>query len=207
MTAPLPDPHPLYPLLDSLSQRQHPVLLQRNRALAADGRHYRPAAVLLGIVPIDGSWHILLTRRSERLREHSGQIALPGGRRDDGDPCLTATALRETAEETGIDAGYWHTFPALPPLYTPSGYAVHAVPALGTHPVSPLAQPAEVAEIFYLPLTLARRADAYHWQSFSHNGTNTATPALDYRHYHIWGATACILYSLTTHDLCETAGF
>src|SRR4029453_2430159 len=74
--------------------------------------HGRPriAAVLLLIYPRNGIPHIVFTRRTETLARHQGQISLPGGSRDPGDPTLEATALRETEEEIGVptrDVDLW----------------------------------------------------------------------------------------------------
>lgn len=156
----------------------------------------REAAVLLGMVCRDSQWQILLTRRNAALPEHAGQIALAGGRKDATDTSLTHTALRETAEETGIGAEHWQTFPQFQPYYTPSGYVVSPVPALctGNPPTFPNA--AEVEEIFYLPLPLALDNRSYQNRTLTHNGRRIDTPALPYLHYDIWGLTAMILYDL-----------
>lgn len=63
----------------------------------------RPAAVLIPMVQTHGEWHVLFIRRTEVEGDlHSGQVALPGGKRDRGDESLSAAALRETNEELGI---------------------------------------------------------------------------------------------------------
>ncbi len=77
--------------------------------------------MLLAVVRHEAQWQILLTRRADSLRHHAGQIALAGGRRDAQDPNLTATALRETAEETGIEASALASFPAAARLLHPLG--------------------------------------------------------------------------------------
>lgn len=69
------------------------------------GEGERPAAVLLGLRPGAEGPELLLVRRADHLDEHAGQIALPGGRMDAGDGHPGATALREAAEETGLDPG------------------------------------------------------------------------------------------------------
>ena len=175
-----------------------PAPLQQTRNRMFQGGDFRQAAVLLAVVQHEAQWQILLTRRADSLRHHTGQIALAGGRRDAQDPNLTATALREAAEETGIEAAHWQTFPQLPAYFTPSGYAVAPVPALSAE--SPLTRPNadEVAEIFYLPLDFALYTANYQSRAFTHNGLTLSTPTLPYRHYDIWGLTAMIL-----HDLAE----
>ncbi|MDO5640202.1 MAG: CoA pyrophosphatase [Neisseria sp.] len=167
---------------------------QRNRILQT--AQHREAAVLLAAVYREAEWQILLTRRADTLRQHTGQIALAGGRRDGSDNSLVCTALRETREETGIDTGLWQTFPQLPPYYTPSGYAVSPVPALCEESPPTRANAAEVAEIFYLPLDFALTQENYASRAFTHQGRTLSVPALPYLHYDIWGLTAMILYDL-----------
>ena len=62
----------------------------------------KPAAVLMPLLRQDSAWHILLTRRRDDLPEHSGQVAFPGGRADEGDATPEDTALRESREEIGL---------------------------------------------------------------------------------------------------------
>lgn len=173
-----------------------PAATRSRRNALLDGIEMHEAAVLLAVVFRERQWQVLLTRRNATLPHHPGQVAFAGGRRDTEDENLTRTALRETAEETGIDAACWQTFPPLRPYYTPSGYAVSPVPAISaTNPsVQPNAE--EVDEIFYLPLHTALNTSLYRQRSFSHNGQTLSTPALPYLHYDIWGMTAMILYDL-----------
>lgn len=171
-----------------------PLRQQRNELLQAAS--HREAAVLLAVVYREAQWQILLTRRADTLRHHTGQIALAGGRRDNADANLTCTALRETTEETGIEAAHWQTFPLLPRYYTPSGYAVSPVPALCTDNPPTQANADEVAEIFYLPLSFALQQNHYASRRFTHEGRTLDVPTLPYQHYDIWGLTAMILYDL-----------
>ncbi|MCP1771814.1 8-oxo-dGTP pyrophosphatase MutT (NUDIX family) [Neisseria perflava] len=156
------------------------------------------AAVLLPVVCRQQQWQLLLTRRADTLRHHTGQVALPGGRWEPQDADFNQTALRETEEETGISAAAWQTFPLLPPHYTPSGYEVHPVPALYTaaHAPHTVPNPDEVAEIFYVPLYTVLDTTAYRSRPLQFNGSSIDAPVLPYLHYNIWGLTAIILYSL-----------
>lgn len=174
---------------------EYPSLMQqtRNRLI---GCACRKAAVLIGVVWHEEQWQIVMTRRADSLRHHTGQIALPGGRQDAQDADANAAALRETHEETGINSNQWQIFAPLPPHYSPSGYEVHPVAALCRH--SPTTQPNadEVAEIFYLPLEVALDSSRYAQRPLTVNGQTISVPALPFRHYDIWGLTAAVLYGL-----------
>jgi hypothetical protein len=167
---------------------------ERNQLVTAQTA--KEAAVLVGIVLHEGAWQILLTKRAETLRQHTGQIAFAGGRKDAQDDSLTATALREADEETAIPITAWQTFAPLPFYDTPSGYRVTPVPAVCTQPVNPKANPDEVAKIFYLPLDFALNLQNYTFRQLHHNNQTLALPTLPFRHYDIWGLTAIILYGL-----------
>lgn len=167
---------------------------ERNQLFTA--HTVKEAAVLVGIVLHEGAWQILLTKRAETLRQHTGQIALAGGRKDAQDDSLTATALREAYEETAIPIAAWQTFAPLPFYDTPSGYRVTPVPAICTQPVNPKANPDEVAEIFYLPLDFALNLQNYSYRHLHHNNQTLALPALLFQRYDIWGLTAIIIYGL-----------
>lgn len=156
----------------------------------------RNAAVLLPIFKEETEWKILLTRRTSSLRRHSGEIALPGGKQDPDDADLTATATRETWEETGIPPSHWQTFPPLSPYYTPSGYSVHPVPALSARPPHTSPNPEEVDEIFDIPLKQVLNLHAYGKQPLTYQAQHLEMPVLVYRHHKIWGLTAMILHGL-----------
>ena len=170
--------------------------MQAERNQLATPKTVKKAAVLVGIVLHEGAWQILLTKRAETLRQHTGQIAFAGGRKDAQDDSLTATALREADEETAIPITAWQTFAPLPFYDTPSGYRVTPVPAVCTQPVNPKANPDEVAKIFYLPLDFALNLQNYTFRQLHHNNQTLALPTLPFRHYDIWGLTAIILYGL-----------
>ena len=137
----------------------------------------------------------MLTRRTDSLRHHGGQIAFPGGRQDPTDGgSHTATALREAAEEIHTPPESWQTFPPLAPFYTPAGYAVRPVPALHTGGTW-RASPGEVAEIFLIPLATALNPANYRFRPLPQDPA-VSVPALPYLHYDIWGLTAAVLYHI-----------
>lgn len=181
-------------LIHFLTQASHfSSRMQAERNQLVTTHTVKEAAVLVGIVLHEGAWQILLTKRAETLRQHTGQIAFAGGRKDAQDDSLTATALREAYEETAIPITAWQTFAPLPFYDTPSGYRVTPVLAVCVQHVKPKANPDEVAEIFYLPLDFALNLQNYTFRQLHHNNQTIALP---FRHYDIWGLTAIILYGL-----------
>jgi 8-oxo-dGTP pyrophosphatase MutT (NUDIX family) len=130
--------------------------LRDHRPQAADAPDARPAAVALVLLEGPQGLEILLIRRAERADDAwSGQIALPGGRYDAGDPDLEATAVRETREETGVDLSGAERLGVLDDLYPRTS----TLPPVVVRPfVFALARRAalvpsdEVQRAFWLPL-------------------------------------------------------
>jgi 8-oxo-dGTP pyrophosphatase MutT (NUDIX family) len=156
------------------------------------------AAVLTGLIEREDGYHVLLTRRSDRLRKHGGQVAFPGGRSDPGETPWQ-TALREAQEEVGLDPAHV-TLAGLSTSYrTGTGYLVTPVVAF----ISPDAvlepNADEVADIFETPFAHLMDLSNYEQRSY-------ALPDGGTRHYYamtwgeqlIWGATAGMLRAL--HD-------
>ena len=85
-----------------------------------------PAAVLVGLVERTSGLSVILTRRSDNLRRHTGQVALPGGRRDPGETPWD-TALREAHEEIGLEPEYVSVAGLMPPYQTGTGYLITPV--------------------------------------------------------------------------------
>jgi 8-oxo-dGTP pyrophosphatase MutT (NUDIX family) len=114
----------------------------------------RRAAVLVPILEREGQTRLLFTQRSAALRSHSGQISFPGGRVEEHDETPAASALREAEEEIGLDPSCATVLGLLDDVPTPTGYVITPVVAtLRPAPASYRANPAEVAEIFEVPLS------------------------------------------------------
>ena len=159
-------------------------------------RNLRPASVLVPVMRRPRGLQELLTRRSEKLRSHRGQISFPGGRREESDPTAAAAALREAQEEVGIPpaavevVGYLDDYPTL------SKYLVTPVVGLveDAAEVRPCAR--EVAEIFEVPLGFVLDRDNFESKVLSREGLNVPFFELNFGHHRIWGATAGMLWNL-----------
>ncbi len=182
----LPEP-PLLPLTPKRGD------YDLNPGLRPQGdRRLKPAAVLLPIVRRP-SPTVLFTRRTPHLARHAGQVSFPGGRVHEDDVSLVDTALRETAEETGIAANFVSVAGFLEAYETGTGYAILPVVGLLAEGFALEPNPAEVAEIFEVPLDFLldpanRERHAAEWQ-----GRQRAYYAFTYCGHYIWGATAAIL--------------
>lgn len=157
----------------------------------------RDAGVLLLLYPIHNELHFVLTRRTDRLGNHSGQISFPGGRRESGDIDLAATALREAHEELGIDPAGVEIIGALSKLFVPpSNFVIHPAVGYTTQQPSFLPQADEVAEVIDVPL--AQLLDpavkcVVPRPLISLNGQVVDAPAYRLAGHAVWGATAMVL--------------
>ena len=88
------------------------------------------AAVLVGLVPHAAGTTVLLTRRTDALRNHAGQVSFPGGRVEPDDADAIAAALRETGEEIGVPGHQISPIGLLDPLMTITGFRVLPVVAM-----------------------------------------------------------------------------
>lgn len=159
-------------------------------------RSLRPAAVLVPVMRRVGGLTVLLTRRSDQLRSHSGQISFPGGRRDEGDQSAAANALREAQEEVGLPPGHVEVIGYLDDYPTITRYLV--TPVVGIVSDEPVLQAheSEVAELIEVPLEFVLDPGSFERKAFTRNGLNVPFFELNYGSHRIWGATAGMLWNL-----------
>jgi 8-oxo-dGTP pyrophosphatase MutT (NUDIX family) len=156
----------------------------------------RPAAVLIPILARPEGATVLLTRRAASLREHSGQIAFPGGRIDAGDDGPQGAALREAYEEIGLEAQHIEPLGYLPPYFSSTGYRITPVVAL-VMPGFPLTLNAgEVQGTFETPLSFLMNPDNHQRHAREWKGEMRHFFAIPYGEHYIWGVTAGILRML-----------
>jgi 8-oxo-dGTP pyrophosphatase MutT (NUDIX family) len=170
-----------------------------------EGRSPAAAAVLVPLVQRPEGLTVLLTRRTEHLRDHAGQISFPGGRSEPGDDGPTGTALREAHEEVGLTPAHVDVIGALPVYTTVTHFMVTPVVAL-VQPRFELALDSfEVAEAFEVPLAWLMNPTHHRRHRFEYEGGQRQFLSMPWqstdvdglpREYLIWGATAAMLRNL-----------
>lgn len=153
----------------------------------------RPAAVLLGLIERDSGLHIILTRRTEALRHHAGQISFPGGRIEQTDRDPVAAAIREAQEEIGLLPAHVEALGYLDSFLTITGFHVYPVVAKVSANYIAKADPSEVDEIFEVPLEFVLNPENAKLIDIEYRGKNRTIIEFQYHQYRIWGATASML--------------
>lgn len=152
-----------------------------------------PAGVIVPLIDVPDPL-LLLTRRSELVRDHKGEISFPGGARHGEDADLLATALRETEEELGVPAAAFEVLGALPPVHTfVSGYVIR--PFVGLLAGRPVLAPSgeEIAEVLEIPV--ARLLDVER-EVEAPGGMHATMYVYDVAGTVVWGATGRVLHEL-----------
>lgn len=160
----------------------------------------REAAVLVPFLRIDNAWHILYIRRANYVGDrHSGQVAFAGGKRDDIDDDLQATALREAEEEVGIAAGDVEVLGYINHHHTISEFQVRPYVGVMPWPYELKLDEIEVARAFTMPLNWLAQTSNYRTEERRHPDSNRPWPVVYYDLYDgemLWGATARMTLSL-----------
>lgn len=154
------------------------------------------AAVLIPLVVRANAVELLLTKRTEKVETHKGQVSFPGGMADTTDTNLIATALREADEEIGLPATHVEVLGLLDDMATPTGFVI--TPVVGIVAALPELHinADEVEEIFYVALEFFAdpangRAEVREFQ-----GRSREVWFYDCGNHLVWGATAMIIRSL-----------
>jgi 8-oxo-dGTP pyrophosphatase MutT (NUDIX family) len=161
------------------------------------GQALKPAAILLPIIEREEP-SILLTKRSDNMPTHAGQISFPGGRVHAGDSSLVETALRELEEETGIDRKFVTVAGFLDPYETVnSGFMILPVVGFVREDFVLHVNANEVAEIFEAPLAYLCDPKNRSRMSVERQGVMREFHTIPFAGHTIWGATAEIIVNLS----------
>ncbi|GGK65200.1 coenzyme A pyrophosphatase [Amphritea balenae] len=140
--------------------------------------------------------HVILTRRANHLNTHSGEIAFPGGKRDDTDPDLLFTALREAEEEVGLSPSQVEVLGPLGMVL--SKHMLQVTPFVGIIAADTVLTPNldELDRIHRVPLSFFLQDQRHHTDAINFKGMTHYVPAYEYEGDIIWGLTAYMLVEL-----------
>ena len=169
-----------------------------NQDLASSQKlKFLEASVLIPVLTFTEDLEILLTKRSISLRNHPGQIAFPGGKKEECDSNPMETALRETEEEIGLKTSHVEVISSLPTHKTATGFTIKPYIGLVRKPFKKTLQWGEVDEVFTIPFGHILNRKNFSIQSRKWNGIERRYYIVPFGPYYIWGATARILLNLS----------
>jgi 8-oxo-dGTP pyrophosphatase MutT (NUDIX family) len=172
-------------------------LARRTRA-SLPQNSYRKACVMVTLVTKEERLHLLLTKRTDSVEHHKGQISFPGGMVDEEDDCESTTALRELEEEVGVSRSQVRILGMLDDIHIPTGFIVTPVVGL----VDPLPElrtnAAEVADVLIIPLERFFDPALQRTETRVLLGTPREIHLYDVWKEPVWGATAHIIRQLTS---------
>ena len=173
-------------MLDSIKQKLEQINL-------TDPTKYKKAGVLILLIKDkdDEEYQILFTKRSEQLKTHSGEVSLPGGKREEGDLNLYQTALRESNEEINLDI---ENVTKLGPLnFLLSRHKIEVNPFVGyLNQLQDFKGNFEIDEIFTVPISFLMNEENIEYKEFNRNDLKVYIPSWVYNGNRIWGLTAMI---------------
>lgn len=157
----------------------------------------RHACVLVALVQHAQSLHLLLTKRTDRVEHHKGQISFPGGMVDEGDKSPQHTALRELEEELGIPPSSVSIIGQLDDIHIPTGFIVTPVVGFIDHPIDVKTSNDEVDEILLIPFEKFSDPSLRRLETRQLKGAMRQVYFYDVWKEPVWGATAHIIKQLT----------
>jgi 8-oxo-dGTP pyrophosphatase MutT (NUDIX family) len=176
-----------------MEQRLRRALSRRQKKHTTDAKLV-PSAVLVPIYYKQGQYYILFTKRTERVKEHKGQISFPGGARQEEDGTLLDTALRESAEEIGLVPDEVKILGELDDMPTTSGYNISPFVGVIPCPYQFKVDGWETEDIIEVPISVLMDKGCRRQETETINDEEVITYFYHYRGRVIWGATARILH-------------
>ena len=159
--------------------------------------NFLEASVLIPVLTFKKNLEILLTKRSTNLKNHPGQIAFPGGKKEKFDSSPIETALRETEEEVGLSQHLVEIIASLPTHKTATGFIIKPYIGIISQPFEETLRCGEVDEVFTVPFDHILNEKNFSIQTRKWNGSQRKYYAVPYGPYYVWGATARILLNLS----------
>lgn len=153
----------------------------------------RPAAVLIPLFFKNSKVHVLFTKRTSKVATHKGQISFPGGSRDDTDPDLEYTALRETEEEVGIHTNDINVLGKTDIFLTNSDFLVTPYAGYFNYPYNFNINTDEIERLIEIPLEHFLQDDIFRIQKLERDGIKWNIHYYNYNGDVIWGVTGFLL--------------
>ncbi len=188
-------------------------LIKNHNRREISKENLRPAAVLMPICCIGKEPHIILTKRSMHVEYHKGEISFPGGKMEEHDPDLIATALRESREEIDLHEDDVQVLGLLDDYTSLAGFHITPVVGIAPYPYD-FRINAESDAMFFLPLRRVLSDDSWMEQVATFGDKSYSIYYLETDQGVVWGATAKILkqladllagYKIPTGDLSQSA--
>ena len=175
------------------SQQKMRVNYDQSIELPFSKNNSTPAAVLILLYLEDNEIHFFLTKRSNELEHHKGQISLPGGTQEENEK-LTHTALRETQEEIGINKTSISIIGSMTPLFVPvTGFMINPFIGYSLNKLEPTPDPLEVEAIFSVNISDLLNEANRTIEQRNIRGYDVEVPYFKLNNYEVWGATSMIL--------------
>ena len=175
------------------SQQKMRVNYDQSIELPFSKNNSTAAAVLILLYIEDNEIHFFLTKRSNELEHHKGQISLPGGTQEENEE-LTHTALRETQEEIGINKTSISIIGSMTPLFVPvTGFMIHPFIGYSSNKLEPTPDPSEVEAIFSVNISDLLNETNQTIEKRNIRGYDVEVPYFKLNNYEVWGATSMIL--------------
>ena len=172
--------------------------------------NFRQAAVLVPFVEEPSGLQVILTRRTDSVEHHKGQVSFPGGARDAEDPDLLFTALREAHEEVGIVPEQVSIWGELDQIVTVTSFEVTPFVGRVRGVRDFVINEAEVERLIQVPLGYILDESNFRVRMTEWDGVALPSPVFDWDGERVWGATARIMMNLVelirNHGIGRTAG-
>jgi len=168
--------------------------LKSRRWERIDNKDAVQSAVLLLLFESEQSYHVLFTKRSDRVAHHKGEVSFPGGTVDPDDPDFLHTALREGHEEIGLKPKDVTILGRLDDIVTvTTGFVIAPYVGVIPHPYDFHVNPDEIAKLIFVPLDILKELCCGQEQTGPGGKNHGVGPCFQYQGHMIWGATARIL--------------